>query len=114
MKFVMLRKGEGHTWEHVGAQDVAVNEDGQATSSAGLLVLPEVRAVEQIGRAGVYVAVPFQDWLLFEAEAEVIVKPVARPSAPAEAQAEPGERDGLETLDDDPDMEGMTQGPRRQ
>ena len=109
-KFVILRRRDDGAWEHVGAQEVEIDEHED--------VVPQVRATEQVGMAGVFVAVPFEDWVILEAEAHVTVKPVGRRvEVPREAMAADGvpRSDGLDErllADDDSDMEGLTQGPK--
>lgn len=62
--------------------------------------------------SGAYLAIPWEDWLVFEVESNPVVRPVPRASElpdPAD-EPEPGEPTAAMI---DEDLEGMTQGPRR-
>jgi hypothetical protein len=98
-KFVMLRRRDDGAWEHVGAQEVEVEEHEN--------VAPQVRAAKQVGTAGVFVAVPFEDWVMLEAEAQITVRPVGRMPRPGEIEAEDNASgEPRDDLDPD-DLEGM-------
>lgn len=107
-RFIMLRRDETTGfWENTGA---VVGEVAEYENK-----LPEHAAVEQMTRGGVYVAVPVDAWLMFEAEASVTVKPVLRHAQVAQIEegeaSLPEEERGADPLEDD-DMAGMQQGPK--
>lgn len=104
MKFVVLRRMPGadkaELWERIGATDVA--EEGAD--------MPEQRAVNEVAReGGVYLAIPMGDWLLFEVEARLEVRPVLRPEQIADQEAEvavPSLVQGEEETDEDFEARG--------
>jgi hypothetical protein len=121
MKFICLRRDEQGKWEHLGPQS-AVEVPDLTDEDPGRIL--EHEAVEMVGLAGVFLPIPFDRWLLFEAEAQVTVKPVlrrveipARTARPGEIEAEDdaaGEpRDDDDEARLDSDLDGLTQGPKR-
>lgn len=120
MKFICLRRDDQGKWEHLGPQS-AVEVPDLTDDDPGRIL--EHEAVEMVGLAGVFLPIPFNAWLLFEAEAQVTVKPVRRVDPPArsvrpgeieaedEAAGEPRDEDDEASLDHD--LDGLTQGPKR-
>lgn len=110
MKFVVLRRDDDGRWEHLGpasaveVPDLTDDEPGR---------IPEQEAVEKVGFAGVFLPIPFDRWLLFEAEAQVTVRPVMRkPDGPTTPRVEERLLVGDDEVEVDPDLAGLTQGPK--
>lgn len=108
-RFIMIRRDEATGfWENVGGITGEVEEHENK--------LPEEAAVEQMKRGGVYIAVPIDAWLLWDAEATVTVKPVMRREEMEQIEREeaslPNHDPVLDPLEDE-DMVGMQQGPRQ-
>jgi hypothetical protein len=122
-RMVVLRRSErsddgskpADVWVRVGAATVDVDVPGDWDMAR--LERAQSLAVEAMAaQGGVFTAIPFEFWRLFEAEAQITVRPV--PVAPLgglavdlHAEAGTDEEEILPTADD-PDLEGLTQGPR--
>lgn len=66
MKYVVLQKVEGdQAWTHIGAAEVG--DEG-----------PRAAITEVAVKPGVCVAVPYDDWMMFTVEAQVVVTPLPR------------------------------------
>lgn len=105
-RLIVLRQAEPDMWERVGVVDV--QGDDLSVEQAQTL------AVEEAAKeGGAFIAIPFDYWSVYEAEAQITVRPVRR-GAPTV------ERDGGVEVEEgehghgfvDPDLEGLTQGPK--
>jgi hypothetical protein len=106
-KMVVLKRASDGRWEHLGATDVPGEQ-------IALEVAQQI-AVEQLAEGGgVYVPIPFELWRIFEAEAQITVKPVRMGAPPVRDDDEEPEDDApLLRVEDDPDLVGLMQGPKR-
>jgi hypothetical protein len=104
MKWIVLRRREDGNYEHVGAPETP---DADGDDETYLMRRRAIEAAAQDG--GPHVAIPFDEWVMFNADKRIVVNPLPRAGEmPSPEEAEP-----VVAVSADDDMEGLARPGQR-